>query len=75
MPLSRLSYRQVERRLRAAGFQPVTVHGSHVTFVRETASEARVVIVPRHCEIALGTLRSIVRQAGMTVAQFEALGR
>jgi predicted RNA binding protein YcfA (HicA-like mRNA interferase family) len=73
MPLSPLPYRQVERRLRAAGFRPVATHGSHVKFLREATAGARVVIVPRHREIAIGTLRSIVRQAGLTVAQFEDL--
>jgi len=33
-----------------------------------------VVIVPRHREIAVGTLRSILRQADLTVAELEALG-
>ena len=54
---------------------PVATHGSHVKFLRETTAETRVVIVPRHREIAIGTLRSIVRQAGLTVAQFEDLAR
>jgi predicted RNA binding protein YcfA (HicA-like mRNA interferase family) len=74
MPLRPLAYRQVERRLRAAGFAPVAAHGSHVKFLRETPQGSRAVIVPRHREIAIGTLRSIVRQAGLTVAEFEALG-
>jgi len=74
MPLRPLSYLQVERRLRAAGFVPVATHGSHVKFLRETARGSRAVIVPHHREIAIGTLRSIVRQAGLTVAEFEALG-
>ena len=75
MPLRPLPYRQVERRLRAAGFVPVAEHGSHVKFLRETSADTHVVIVPRHREIAIGTLRSIVRQAGLTVAQFEDLAR
>jgi predicted RNA binding protein YcfA (HicA-like mRNA interferase family) len=73
MPLRPLPYRQVERRLKAAGFVPVVTHGSHVKFTRMSAAETRVVIVPQHREIAVGTLRSIVRQAGLTVAQFEDL--
>ena len=73
MPLRPLTYRQVERRLKAAGFVPVATHGSHVKFLRRTTVETRVVIVPRHREIAVGTLRSIIRQAGMTIAQFEDL--
>ena len=73
MPLSPLSYRQVERRLRAAGFRPEATRGSHVKFVGETAEGTRVVIVLHRREIAIGTLRSIVRQVGLTVAQFERL--
>jgi predicted RNA binding protein YcfA (HicA-like mRNA interferase family) len=73
MPLSPLSYREVERRLRAAGFRPGAARGSHVKFVRTTATGTRTVIVPRHREIAVGTLRSIVRQAGLTPAEFERL--
>jgi len=73
MPLNPLPYRKVERRLRAAGFVPVATHGSHVKFVRETPRGTRAVIVPHHPEIAVGTLRSVVRQAGLTVAEFMAL--
>jgi predicted RNA binding protein YcfA (HicA-like mRNA interferase family) len=75
MPLRPLPYRQVERRLKAAGFVPVASHGSHVKFLRESSSGSRTVVVPRHREIAVGTLRSIVRQAGLTIEEFEALGR
>jgi predicted RNA binding protein YcfA (HicA-like mRNA interferase family) len=64
----------VERRLRTAGFVPVASHGSHVKFLRETARGSQTVIVPRHRQVAVGTLRSIIRQAGLTVAEFEALG-
>ena len=75
MPLRPLPFRQVDRRLRAAGFLPIAVHGSHVKYVRDAAGQMRTVIVPRHREIAVGTLRSILRQAGLTIAQFERLGR
>ena len=74
MPLRPLSYRQVDRRLKAVGFSRAAVHGSHVKYVRETAGQTLIVIVPHHREIAVGTLRSIVRQAGLTVAEFERLG-
>jgi predicted RNA binding protein YcfA (HicA-like mRNA interferase family) len=75
MQLRPLSFRQVDRRLRAAGFAPVATHGSHVKYLRAHAEETRMVIVPRHREIAVGTLRSIVRQTGLTVAEFERLSR
>jgi predicted RNA binding protein YcfA (HicA-like mRNA interferase family) len=73
MPLRPLSFRQVDHRLRAAGSIRAAVHGSPRKYVRERAGETRVVIVPRHREIAIGTLRSILRHAGLTVAQFERL--
>jgi predicted RNA binding protein YcfA (HicA-like mRNA interferase family) len=74
MPLRPLSYRQVARRLRAAGFNPVATHGSHVKFLRETPHGSRAVIVPKHREIAIGTLRSILRQSGLSAAEFDVLG-
>jgi predicted RNA binding protein YcfA (HicA-like mRNA interferase family) len=73
MPLRPLSFRQVDRRLKAVGFTRAAFHGSHVKDVRETAGQTLTVIVPHHREIAIGTLRSIVRQAGLTVAEFERL--
>jgi hypothetical protein len=33
----------------------------------------RTAIVPKHREIALGTLRSVLRQAGLTPDEFEKL--
>jgi predicted RNA binding protein YcfA (HicA-like mRNA interferase family) len=44
-----------------------------VKFVLATTRGSRAVIVPRHREIAVGTLRSIIRQAGLTVAEVETL--
>ena len=72
-PLRPLPYREVKRRLEAAGFAVYTQRGSHVKFVREEPDGLRVVIVPAHREIAVGTLRSILRQAGLTPEEFEVL--
>lgn len=73
MPLRPLSYVEVERRLLAAGFSKRSQKGSHVKFVRELPGEVRTVIVPNHREIAIGTLRSILRQANLTVEAFDDL--
>lgn len=73
MPLRPLPYREVKRRLEAAGFVQVGQRGSHIKFVKEAAEGIRTVIVPHHREIAIGTLRSVLRQAGLTVDEFEAL--
>ena len=73
MTLRRLSYREVARRLRRLGYISTTQRGSHVKWVRETARGRRVVIVPRTGEIAIGTLKSILRQIGSSWEEFEDL--
>lgn len=49
-----------------AGFARVGQRGSHVKLRKSHLT----VIVPLHRELAPGTLRSIIRQSGMTVAEF-----
>lgn len=68
-----LSYREVKRRLEAAGFVETTTRGSHVKFVRQTPEGTWVAIVPRYREIPVGTLRSILRQAALSPDEWEAL--
>lgn len=72
-PLERLPYREVARRLRAAGFTVAGQRGSHVKFVKRVSGGVRTAIVPRHRELAVGTLRSILRQAGLGTDEFERL--
>lgn len=67
-------FRHVARKLNAAGFTKVGQKGSHVKFARTTAEGTRVVIVPCHSgDIPLGTLRSILNQAGLTPDEFAKL--
>lgn len=73
MPPRRLTFREVQRRLLAAGWTEVSATGSHVKFARSTASGIRTAIVPKHREIAIGTLRSILRQAGLSPEEFDRL--
>lgn len=69
-----LRYREVRRRLEAAGFEQVSQRGSHVKFARRTCEGLRVVIVPRHStDVPPGTLRSILNQAGLSPDEFESL--
>ena len=74
MPLRPLPYRVVKRKLEAAGFTQLPHRGgSHVKFVKVTAEETRTAVVPRHREVAIGTLRSILRQAGLSSGEFDRL--
>ncbi len=75
MPLRNLPFREVRRRLMAAGWVEVGATGSHVKFAKSSAGGTRTAIVPKHREVALGTLRSILRQAGISPEAFERLGK
>ena len=58
------------RALARAGFEQVGQRGSHVKL---RSQGGRTVIVPMHDELARGTLRSILRQAGLSPEQFSEL--
>ena len=73
MPRKAYPFREIKRKLEAAGFQEISQRGSHVKFAKETTEGLRTAIVPHHREVAIGTLRSILRQAGLRSDEFEAL--
>ncbi len=65
-----LSFREVKRKLLKAGFVVVNQTGSHVKFAQITNEGTRTATVPHHREVAGGTLRSILRQAGLSEKEF-----
>ena len=69
--LPRLSGSDCVKALGKAGFYFKRQRGSHL-ILRRDAPFAQV-IVPNHRELAKGTLRSIIRQAGLEVEEFERL--
>ena len=69
-----LPFREVKRRLEAAGFAEASQKGSHVKFVRQSEGVTDIAIVPRKHEIPIGTLRSILAQAHIDADDWEALG-
>lgn len=71
--LKPLPYREVKRKLEAAGFVEHRQAGSHVKFVRKTADEVATVIVPHHRDVSVGVLRSILRQAEISQDEWERL--
>ena len=56
-------FREVKRRLEAAGFVEASQRGSHVKFVRRLGDTVDTAIVPKKSDIPVGTLRSILHQA------------
>ena len=57
--------------LRSHGFLEVRQRGSHVIMQLQTENSTVTVPVPNHKEVAIGTLQSIIRQSGLTRAEFE----
>ncbi|MEK6337179.1 MAG: type II toxin-antitoxin system HicA family toxin [Acidobacteriota bacterium] len=51
-----------------AGFVVYRQRGSHVTLVRKTPPAQTT--IPNHKELDRGTLRAIIRQAGLTTDEF-----
>ena len=70
--LPRVSGLEVVKALAKAGYEQDRQRGSHI-ILRQAASPHRRIVVPDHKEIAKGTLRAIIRQAGLTVDEFKAL--
>jgi predicted RNA binding protein YcfA (HicA-like mRNA interferase family) len=66
----RASGAEVARALERAGFVTRNQRGSHRKLRHP---DGRTAIVPMHREVALGTLRSILKQAGLTEDQLRGL--
>lgn len=66
--LPRISGRNCIRALERAGFYMRHQKGSHAVMRRDLPFAQTV--VPMHRELSLGTLRSIISQAGLSVEQF-----
>lgn len=65
--LPQVSGKQVVQALESAGFEHRSTKGSHAKLRHP---DGRVVIVPLHRTIVRGTLGSILRQAGLSAAEF-----
>jgi predicted RNA binding protein YcfA (HicA-like mRNA interferase family) len=68
--LPRVSGAEVIRALTRLGFQQIRQRGSHIVLKRIHASGATGCVVPLHPELATGTLRGILKQAGISVEVF-----
>ncbi len=52
------------------GFEQVRQRGSHVVLKKQTLEGAVGCVVPLHRELAIGTLRGILKQARVTSDEF-----
>lgn len=67
-PLPVLSGQQVRRAFEKDGWELARQKGSHMILVK--AGSMATLSVPDHKEVAKGTLRSLIRAAGLTVEEF-----
>jgi predicted RNA binding protein YcfA (HicA-like mRNA interferase family) len=58
------------RALERLGFVRVRQRGSHVVLKKTTDEGDIGCVVPLHHQLAVGTLRGILKQAGVSVADF-----
>jgi predicted RNA binding protein YcfA (HicA-like mRNA interferase family) len=67
-------FREIKRRLEAAGFVEASQKGSHVKFVRRSGDVVDTAIVPNKREVPVGTLRSILSQSHIDLEDWDKLG-
>ncbi len=66
--LRNISGKEAAKAFQKAGWQPVGQVGSHLVM---TKPGVRVNLsIPQHKELSVGTLRALIRNAGMTVDEF-----
>ena len=68
--LRRVSGQEAIRTLERLGFEEVRQRGSHVVLKKQTPGGALGCVIPLHRELAIGTLRGILKQAGVTSDEF-----
>ena len=63
-----MSGRKAVRAFERLGWQVARQRGSHIILIKE--GQTATLSVPDHKEVAKGTLRSLIRAAGITVDEF-----
>jgi predicted RNA binding protein YcfA (HicA-like mRNA interferase family) len=66
--LGNISGKEAVKAFQKAGWQSVGQVGSHVVMIKQSC---RVNLsIPQHKELSIGTLRVLIRNAGLTVEEF-----
>lgn len=66
--LGNVSGKEAVKAFQRAGWQPIGQVGSHLVMIK--AGVRANLSVPQHRELSTGTLRKLIRVAGLTVDQF-----
>lgn len=70
MKIKPYSYLQLIKILSKLDFRVTRQRGSHIVLKGYCKGMNRTVVVTKHKEIAIGTLRNILFQAGITIEEF-----
>ena len=66
--LGNISGKEAVKAFQKAGWQPIGQVGSHLVMIKPGV---RVNLsIPQHKELSVGTLRALIRNAGLTVDEF-----
>jgi len=68
--LRRVSGREAIRALERLGFAQIRQRGSHIVLKKLTSEGEIGCVVPLHIELAIGTLRGVLKQARVTPEEF-----
>ena len=66
--LPQLSGRETVHAFESLGWKVARQKGSHIILIKD--GQIATLSVPDHKEVAKGTLRSLIRSAGLTVSEF-----
>lgn len=66
-----LSGKQIIKVLESMGFQQARQRGSHVVMKKDLPVGSIGCVVPIHKEVAIGTLRALLKQAKITLEEFQ----
>ena len=66
--LGNISGKEAAKAFRKAGWETIGQVGSHLVMTRQ--GERANLSIPQHKELSVGTLRSLIRAAGLSVDQF-----
>ncbi|MBI1970267.1 type II toxin-antitoxin system HicA family toxin [Candidatus Woesearchaeota archaeon] len=73
MKLRNISGIEVIKRLKRIGYIATRQKGSHVRLEKYNGQKTVKITVPLHSSIKIGTLTRIIKDAGLTVEEFENL--
>jgi predicted RNA binding protein YcfA (HicA-like mRNA interferase family) len=68
--LSKISGKEMIKKLEVFGFQQIRQKGSHVVLKKMTPNSEIGCVVPMHKELAIGTIHGILNQARISIDSF-----